>query len=52
MNQKDYIADVEINCYSDEEGSWVTDARSNPDLLDAILGGMLNEIVGLAGVAE
>lgn len=52
LNQKDYIADVEINCYSDEEGSWVTDARSNPDLLDAILGGMLNEIVGLAGVAE
>ena len=52
LNQKDYLADVTINCYSDEEGSWVTDARSNPDLLDAILGGMLNEIVGLAGVAE
>ena len=52
LNQKDYLTDVTINCYSDEEGSWVTDARSNPDLLDAILGGMLNEIVGLAGVAE
>lgn len=52
IKQKDYLADVVITCQTDAEGNWTTDAKSSPELLDAILGGMLGEIAGLAGTSK
>ena len=48
VKDKDHISDIEINCIQDPEGNWQTDALSSAALKDAILGGMLNEIAGLA----
>ena len=52
VKNKDYITDVTISCTQNEDGSWETDAKSNLELRNAILGGMLNEIAGLAEVSE
>ena len=52
VKNKDYITEVTISCTQNEDGSWETDAKSNLELRNAILGGMLNEIAGLAEVSE
>ena len=52
LSKKDYIADAIIKCEPEDDGSWKTDAKTNRVLRDAILGGMLNEIAGLAGAGE
>ena len=52
VKNKDYITEVAISCTQNEDGSWETDAKSNLELRNAILGGMLNEIAGLAEVSE
>lgn len=52
VQTKDYIADVDIKCTQDEDGAWQTDAERNPDLKNAILGGMINEISSLAGLGD
>jgi hypothetical protein len=49
IQEKDYIADVDITC-AEEDGEWHTDAAVNAALKDAILGGMIAEMKSLAGV--
>lgn len=50
IQSKDYIADADITCTMDGNGEWQTDAKSNAALRNAILGGMINEISGLANI--
>lgn len=50
IQSKDYYADADITCTMDENGEWQTDAKSNTALRNAILGGMINEISGLADI--
>lgn len=50
IQSKDYIADADITCTMDGNGEWQTDAKSNAALRNAILGGMINEISGLADI--
>ncbi|MBR2539726.1 MAG: hypothetical protein IKE85_02700 [Mogibacterium sp.] len=46
---KEYVTDVDIICTEDDEsGEWTTDAASNYELRNAMLGGMLREIASLA----
>ena len=49
IQEKDYIADVDIAC-AEEDGKWHTDAAANAALKDAILGGMIAEMRSLAGL--
>lgn len=52
IRRKDHIADAGIRCVLGEDGSWTTDAASNTQLRNAVFGGMLNEIAGLAGAGN
>ena len=50
VKDKDYYKDVQIVCTQPQEGVWQTDAASNMELKDALLGGLVSEIAGLAEV--
>lgn len=52
IRKKDYISYVDINCIQDEAGEWQTDAKSSPELMNAILGGMVSEMKNLAELGE
>ena len=51
VSDKSYKTQVVIGYTRNEDGTVVTDAKNNPELRNAILGGMLNEIAGLAEVS-
>ena len=51
VSDKSYKTQVVIGYTRNEDGTVVTDAKNSPELRNAILGGMLNEIAGLAEVS-
>ncbi len=52
VKDKNYKAEVTVTCTQAEDGTWETDAKNNTELRNAILGGMLNEIAGLAELSD
>ena len=52
VKDKNYRAEVTVTCTQAEDGTWETDAKNNTELRNAILGGMLNEIAGLADLSD
>ena len=49
-DDKTFTRKVNITCIDEDgSGNWTTDAGQNPELRNAIFGGMLNEIAALAG---
>ena len=52
LDKKEYIGYAEVECTRQNGGTWVTDADSNRELHNAMLGGMLSEIGTLAGADE
>ena len=48
VTNKDYVTEVDVICTDPKgDGHWETDLRSNEELMNAISGGMLNEIKNL-----
>lgn len=48
VTNKDYVTEVDVLCTDPKgDGHWETDLRSNEELMNAISGGMLNEIKNL-----
>jgi hypothetical protein len=48
LSVKNYSGQAAITCTRDEEGKWTTDLKTNPQLINAISGGMLDEMTELA----
>lgn len=49
VSNKDYVSEIKVTCTDPEgDGNWQTDLKSNEELMNAISGGMLNEIKNLA----
>lgn len=49
VTNKDYVSEISVICTDPEgNGEWQTDLKSNEELMNAISGGMLNEIKNLA----
>ncbi|MBR2674956.1 MAG: hypothetical protein IKE52_05825 [Mogibacterium sp.] len=45
VSNKDYVSDVDIICRDDNgDGRWTSDFKTNEELMNALSGGMLNEI--------
>lgn len=48
LSVKDYTGQASITCTRDEKGKWTTDLKTNPELINAISGGLLSEMTELA----
>lgn len=49
VSSKDYVSDAKVICTDPKgDGNWETDIKSNEELMNAVSGGMLNEIKNLA----
>lgn len=43
VTNKDYVEEVDINC-KEEDGKWTTDLKTNDRLINALSGGMMDEV--------
>ena len=50
LDKKEYIKDVDIVCVEPlDNGEWIANIKDNEQLQDAVFGGMMSEMKGLAG---
>ena len=49
VKNKKYTKDVVINCKKNDDGEWTTDAQTNQNLLNALMGGMVEKIAAISG---
>ncbi len=48
LSAKNYAGQAAIVCGKGEDGAWTTDIKTNPNLINAVSGGLLDEMTALA----